>query len=225
MKKGVNVRMKRILKTTLCVFLSVVFLSFSGCGVKASWFSEEQHVKRITKRLDKKLKEFNVVDYESYQLFPLYDENENLTHFLIEFEPYGFMFISVKDPNFLISCIGGSGSMYLRSDLLGYKKTWSPYVIDESNSQPQPDIDKKWILDENGEKIIYNRSPYCVTDNLNERKYLIQISHSDYICCVKTGENFLNLIGLNLIDMKNGDLDKKQSSFCISFIPKNIFDL
>lgn len=105
------------------------------------------------------------------------------------------------------------------------EELWSPYTVDETLPPEYDDKDKQWILDENGEKIEYNRSPYYVTGNEEERKYLFSGSSGEYICAVKSGDCYLNLIGGNTIDISAGDLLKAQPTINITFIAANLFDL
>lgn len=144
---------------------------------------------------------------------------------MIEFEPYGFVFVRILDEANLgiISC-SGSRSLYQKSTEYGEEKLWSPYTVDETLPPEYKDKDMQWILDENGERIEYNRSPYYVTGNEEERKYLLSGS-SGYICAVKSGDCYLNLIGGNTIDISAGDLLKAQPTINITFIAANLFDL
>ena len=77
-----------------------------------------------------------------FQVFPLYDEADEIKYFLVEFEPYGFLYIRINEKYSTVgSWFGGVGSMYTLSDT-EVKMDWSRYIIDETNSQPFPDKDK-----------------------------------------------------------------------------------
>ncbi len=206
-------------------FLLVLLMIFAvtSCRKSPDRFTEEQHIQRITKRVNDGFKNWVYEDgsrYTDFDVYPLYDENEELKYFLIEFEPYGFIFVDLHDEgSTVLSWFGFPTSMYGLSNIYG-NDTWSPYTINETTGE------LCWAVDENGEKINYNKSPYYVTQNVDERKYLLRSNPSaEYICAIKSGETFLNLIGGNVIDVANGDLQKNQPTISISFIADKRFDL
>lgn len=221
--------MKKFLKQLSVVLLSIIgffiicilaYFVLTASTDKASWYTEEEHIERVSERVQEQIKDWSYSDgkkYDGYELYPLYNEKEELKYFLIEFEPYGFVFVRILDDANLgiISC-SGSRSLYILSIMYG-EELWSPYTVDETLPPEYDDKDKQWILDENGERIEYNRSPYYVTGNEEERKYLFSGSSGEYICAVKSGDCYLNLIGGNTIDISAGDLLKAQPSLYLAF--------
>ena len=195
---------------------------------RSSWYSEEQHAKRIAKRLEKDENKLNYKDgssYESFNVYSLYDENNKLEYFLVEYEPYGFDFLEMRDYEIRPLLLKGWGvSMYFKS-LQGIIESWSPYTKDLTKSQPEPNRDKKWILDENGNKIVYTRSPYYITGHINDKKYFIKIESGDYICAVKQGDKFLNLISGLTFDASNDSSIKEQASIFCGFYMHYSFEL
>ena len=214
----------------LTLILSILLSPFvlAGCSQKSSDFTEEEHIQRVTERIEKSMMSEST-EYTDFTVSPLYDKNDKLNYFLVEFDPYGFIFVLLreKEQSFL-SCFGITSSMYRVSNLYG-KETWSPYTIDETNSQPYPDTDKIWKYDDNGNKIEYKRSPYFVTGNDNTKKYLLasetESSGAQYICAIKEGEKFINLISMEEIDVAEGALSQKQATLYIHFIADKRFDL
>lgn len=212
---------KRSIGTFVVMILMIIFLT--GCAKKASQFTEEEHIQRVTERIEKRFMT-DSYEYTGFEVYPLYNENDELKYFLVEFEPYGFVYVLLRDEQLkLFGWLGASTSMYKLSGFDG-NDTWSPFTYDESNSQPYPDIDKCWKTDENGEKIVYNRSPYCIADIENERRYLLHIEGS-YIPSVKREERFLNLISLEEFEAIDGQLTKKQAYAFIIFVTKKQLDL
>jgi len=196
------------MKRYLSLFLSLVLLiSFSGCGLKASDYTEEEHVQRVTERVEKKYKDsdlWNGRRYDDYTVYPLYSEDEVLTHFLVEFEPYGFVIVLLlKEESISPSCIL-SVSMYKQINMY-IKGTWSPYWIVEENRQ------REYFLDEDGQVLTYNKSPYYVAGKMNERKYLLNPDSGDNICAVKEGDVFVNLMNGTTIDVRRGGWEDMQA--------------
>lgn len=217
---------KRIIAIFLVILISLI-ISFNLVGCKADYYTEEQHIERISERVKKKLAQWSNsynsdTVYTGFEVYPLYDENERMTHCLVELEPYGFTIILIKDEELKIwSCIGASTSMYKECSMYNNYYTWSPYEIDETEPELTYSNGIRWKLDENGEKICYSKSPYCVTDSLNKRKYLIEEKSSGaYICAIKNGDTFFNLISETPCDFS-----KKQATIGLHFWPYKKYDL
>ena len=204
--------MKRAISVIL-VLISVVIV-FSGCGRKVSNYSVEEHIQRISERVRNTT--WLIDDFEDFDVYPLYDKDEKLKFFLLEFNPHGFGFIFVQDePPVLTSCLYAHKSMYIVSANYYYKEqTWFRYVADK-NGPPLSDFvemapsSKKGtpIFDEKGEIIKYDKSPYYVSGNVNEKKYVFETEDSsEFICAVKKDEKFINLIsGTELPDADSYD--------------------
>lgn len=102
-------------------------LGLVGCSKKTSQYTEDEHIQRVTERIQKKYidTDLNWVDNEqptSFDVFPLYNENDKLECFLVEFEPYGFLFIQMRDErNKVFSWAGASTSMYKISSTGNHK--------------------------------------------------------------------------------------------------------
>ena len=212
---------KTILIITIALMLFSSLFMFAGCTHKAKYYTVEEHTQRVRERMEKRMEDPYYESFTGFEVYPLYDVNDKLGFFLIELEPYGFLFVIVSDEHWQLF---SWSSMYI-IDRYYEQKTWSPYTIDETNSQPEPDTDKIWMVDENNEKICYNRSPYYVTNNLNEKKYLLCIYSGWYICAVKSGEKFINLVSSTEFEVTNGEVPDKQVTIYIKFIAKEHFAL
>lgn len=229
--------MKKVIIVTILIILILSIWGCYGCPQRVDMYTAEEHVQRITKRLDNKAPKWRYLNdgnYDGYTVYPLYNENEEAIYFLVEIEPYGFTFVHCSDepsPKLLYSCLGASTSMYtISNDTYGetyysggeyHNITWSPYIVDETRSQPYPYEDKIWILDENGERIYYNRSPYYVTGNIDERKYLIETEGGEYICAIKKDGKYINLISGEEFTVENVsqyELSKTQAYIYINYI-------
>ena len=153
----------------------------------------------------------------------------------MEFEPYGFVFVSVRDePPIFTSFLYAHQSMYvLSADRYNKEFPWTPHVRNK-NSPTLPNFVEGWatqrtgepILDENGNLIIYDKSPYFVTGNANEKKYLLETDVGyEFICAVKKDGKFINLIsGLELLDLEEYSYEDN-ATLEVRFIASNRFDL
>ena len=215
---------KTILIITIALMLFSSLFTFAGCTHKAKYYTVEEHTQRVRERMEKRMEEPYYESFTGFEVYPLYNVNDELNYFLIELEPYGFSFVLIRDEHWQLF---SWSSMYLVDN--AYKNiTWSPYTVDETNSQPEPDKGKIWMVDENNEKICYNRSPYYVTNNLNEKKYLLCTGNGEYVCAVKSGEKFINLVSLTEFaefELTNGKVSDKQAVLIIDFFPKREFEL
>lgn len=226
--------MKRVVAMIMVMlFVAIVFV---GCN-KVSSFSEEEHIQRISERIEKRYerKHSGDVKQKDFKLYPLYGKNEELKMFLMEYDPDGFTFILLQDePFFLAACLKAHKSMYIES-ACRYNKShpWSPYIADENGIKlsdliygMSSDYRGTPIFDENGEVIYYDRSPYYVSGNIDEKKYILETEDtSKYICAVKQDGKFINLISMTeLPDTESYD-PMNNSVFHIFSYASRHFDL
>ncbi len=231
--------MKKLISRILVfVFLFCIAMNFVGCSKKVDDFSVEEHIQRIAERIETGKSYWwypTEETYEDFEAYPLYDKNEELKYFLIEFEPCGFVFVAIQDePSIFTSFLYAHKSMYVLSpDIYGKENPWTPYIRNE-NSPPLPSLKEGWsgngngdlILDENGNMIVYDKSPYFVTGNINEKKYLLQTDCSyEFIFAVKENGKFVNLIsGLELDDSEEYAYEN-HATLSVRFIADKAFDL
>ncbi len=185
--------MKKILILILSTLLLANCVMFAGCkSNNPDNYTVEQHIERITERLEKNIERYDY-EYDSFKLYPLYNEEEKVEHFLAEFEPYGFCFIKLQKIK-ILSLSPLVKTMYRRTEFRGIKENsyWSPCDYNSPEDE--------WILDENGEEIHYRKSPYYISGNLENRMYYI---YNRY-CTIKQGEDYINLVNGNKIEFING---------------------
>jgi hypothetical protein len=211
---------KRVVRIIILSFVVVLIagIIYALTPDKIENYSEEEHARIIREKIDKKYPDKKhhddrgqLVDFTGYELYPLYDEHEKLKYFLVEYEPYGFKIIEMVEG---IPRIIYGGLVYYDSDLVGVNEAqWSPHTIDENTELINGlEKDKIWILDENGERIYHKKSPFSVTGNINERKYLIRTYACDYIFAVKKDGQFINLVSGEEVDFDN--LGYQATLFC-----------
>ncbi|MCR4726861.1 MAG: hypothetical protein K5753_06570 [Clostridia bacterium] len=235
---------KKSSKKTLAIVLIVLIV----CGIlsafftnqKASWYTEAEHVERISERIQKRfidgedllimryITSNNTVchDYRAtgFEVYPIYDENDRLKFSLVEFQPYGYMYVSIQDEHFKIfRCLHFDSSMYSLSAVQG-EPAWSPISSDKDEEG-----DYLWETDENGIQKFCEQSPFAVRGKKEERKYFIRYETRNgwtYIPAVKSGDSYINLFSENSFELVGGVPNKPQVvSRHIGFINKKHFDL
>ncbi len=143
MKKDAETKRKRkkvrkiIWKTIGIVLIFTVLVGYVYLtGVrKASWISDERHLERIAERIQKKYIDgdetvgYPAVKPTSFKITPVYNQNDEMEFCLVEFEPYGFKYVRIRD-NTDLSSVYGMGTMYTTNRGGG---TWTPFRVDAEN--------------------------------------------------------------------------------------------
>ena len=212
-----------VLSTLLFVAMLFSALFLTGCSRKVSDFTEEEHTQRVKEKIDKNFENWGYNDFdmtfvhlEKYELYPLYEANEQLHYFLVECEPDSFSIIFIEDePSLFSKLILKRDSMYHIDDYVG----WSYYYNTNGTTTK--------LLDDNGENIEYRHSPYYRANCLSERKYLIHTNQypKGYICAIKKGDGFVNILDDCYFTVENGVVSSPQSLLIKGYIPKKDFDL
>ncbi len=159
-------------------------------------------------------------DFTSYEITPLYDKNEKLHYCVVDFEPYGFVWVRINDFAFL-------KSLYTRDEEF-ISRDWSRYEYIDTTKSLDSDKNKKWETDESGERIYYKVSPYKAAGVKDEKRYLITIKQESYyttIPAVKHGDKFLNLMDMKEFEYVSKSETYKYPCFGTQFPPKSFFDL
>ena len=189
---------------------------------RSSWYSEEQHIKRLNKRVENRYKNWNYLNgehYESFKIYPLYEKDDTLRYFLVEFEPFGFTCIYINkyelNRQFLLFF---RKSMYTEGSLYYDEYLCSPY-IHTSSSGDDP------ILDDNGKKIEFVKSPYYLSGNIDEKKYFIECAPGDFICAIKQGDEFINVIDGKRFNLSDSNSFDEQVKIFMGFFGYRGFDL
>ena len=220
-----------------CVIMAVCSLFAAVlCTGCSALYSEEQHMRRIRERAEERfLGEGS--EYTGLEVYPIYNEYDELKYALIEFEPQGFLYVLIRE-GITFELISGVG-MYLCSDMEP-EESWMPYRVKEGFNDEMIDEDGhkttyndcELFRDEKGDVIVYHQSHFKVAGIENERRYLLSIvsvshgSGSDaLIPAVKRGEQYLNLVDGILIDYEPGMQSATYAVEHLSFIPKSDFDL
>ena len=177
-KKKINI--KKIIKITILLIILITIPTTIMCR-SSCMYSEKGHYRRIQKRIEERFIETGV--HKEYELYPLYDEEDKLRYFVVEFSPTDYRVISINKYDF--GCLGAS--MYS----LFETNPWQRYVLENGEKVCEKDKD--------GNDIFYNQSPYKVAGIKDEKRYLMcvqQDSNFNYVPAVKRGDKYLNLISM-----------------------------
>ena len=86
---------KRIVLLSVSVILLLVLVMLILSSY--SWFyTEEQHIHRIRERAERRFLGEDS-EYTSLEVYPIYNEYDEMRFVLIEFEPQGFIYVHIKD--------------------------------------------------------------------------------------------------------------------------------
>ena len=230
-----EISMRRHGKIVICAVALILTFAASlctGCGISSDVYTEEQHIQRITERAEARfLGEES--EYTGLEVYPVYNEYDELKYALIEFEPQGFLYVAIGDREYPWK------GMYTLSDTEPYY--WVPYRVKEGSQDILTDEDGALIeimydcelfRDENGDIIIYYQSHFKVAGIENERRYLLSIMSTaawsygeGLIPAVKRGEQYLNLVDGNLMDYEPGMESATYAVGNIGFFYKSFNDL
>ena len=173
----------------------------------------------MSERIEKRFMAEDNGKRTGFEIKPLYNENGMLNIFLVEFEPYGYLYVHAGDElNKVFGWLGFRTSMYTLSDST-IISTWSPYTLNPTT------FEKEWILDEEGNKIVYDRSPFYVANAGNAKYYLLENEDGHFIPAIKTGEDFVNLISGKKFRFQNGQPETAQACEFIAFYAHKQLDL
>lgn len=169
----------------IIILILIFLMSFSLSTCKTENITIEKHEKQLEKLINEKYIRNNS-KFESFELFPIYDEKEKLRYFLVEFNPEYYVYIKIKEKyNKLLNV-----SMYSVYE----GETWQRYTIDSNENI-------EYEKDEYGNFIYYNCSHFKAANITNGKIYLLRsrfnhVGHRAVIPAIKVGDKFLNLISM-----------------------------
>ena len=224
----VTVWKKMIVILLSFLLLLGMLLSFSSC--RASSYTEEEHIARVTERAKERfLGEGS--EYTGLEVYPVYNEYDELNYMLIEFQPQGFLYVHIAEKQYPWK------EMYTLSS--AQPESWMPYrvkegaidVIADENGDQISYENRELFRDESGQAVIYHESHFKAAGIEGERRYLLSTIATVYvgrtnglIPAVKRGEQYLDLVDGALIDYTPG-MESAYATADIGFINKPDFDL
>ena len=224
--------MRKFTRIGACLVSILLLIAAGLCvGCSSDMYSEEKHMQRIRERAEERFLGEDS-EYTGLEVYPIYNEYDELKYALIEFEPQGFVYVYISERAYPWS------SMYSLSDT--ESESWMPYrikegvneeIVDASGNVIAQSFNQEFIRDENGQVIIYNESHFKVAGIENERRYFLSTELTVYIGlnrgwipAVKRGEQYLDLVDGAMIDYTPG-MESAYAIAEIGFINNTGFDL
>ncbi len=205
MGKKTKIKNGKKLILALVVLLLVVAVVYGAIVIVVPyyWMPMSFHEKNIEKRANKRYfgDEYNYeIKLSNLKIYPLYNENDEITHYLVELEPYGYTYVTLTN--------GGLFYSFYQIDLSREElKPWQRFQYEDEFTPIDATIN--WEMDsfdgllkecdEQGNAILRNKSPYSEANVLNEKLYFIQ----GKIPSVKRGDKYLNLISMELYEIES----------------------
>ena len=159
----------------------VLIIIFTGCS--SNKYTEEEILKIAAEKIEKTYLNNEKYDFQSFDVYPVYSQDDELEYILVEFNP--------------------SGYLYLKIDIYGtffpkLKLTRNVNNISENTWYKYQCVDGEKVkeTDSSGKAILYNISQFKEGDCLKEKKYLIDLGDGDYIPAVRVEDKFLNLVSM-----------------------------
>lgn len=169
-----------------------IFLCFCliGCEFTID-ITLEEHYNYIKKIIEEDYTE-DIAMYGQYEIYTVYDEQDDYAYFLIEFELDRAIFIKIDKSN---------NKYYTHSHQFSWKKCKSVFVPRDDGYMSASFKLDYYDKDKEGNINKYHNSPYNYYNVLEEKLYLLFIyrdgkSEGAYVPAIKKGNNFLNLISM-----------------------------
>lgn len=169
-----------------------IFLCFCliGCEFTID-ITLEEHYNYIKKIIEEDYTE-DIAMYGQYEIYTVYDEQDDYAYFLIEFELDRAIFIKIDKSN---------NNYYTHSHQFSWKKCKSVFVPRKDGYMSASFKLDYYDKDKEGNINKYHNSPYNYYNVLEEKLYLLFIyrdgkSEGAYVPAIKKGNNFLNLISM-----------------------------
>lgn len=224
--------MRKFRRIGACLVASLLLIAAVLCvGCSSDMYSEEKHMQRIREQAEERFLGEDS-EYTRLEVYPIYNEYDELKYALIEFEPQGFVYVLINEQEYPWR------GMYTLSET--ESESWMPYRIKEGVNEEIVDVsgnviaqsfNQEFIRDENGQVIIYNESHFKVAGIENERRYFLSTELTVYIGlnrgwipAVKRGEQYLDLVDGAMIDYTPG-MESAYAIAEIGFINNTGFDL
>lgn len=217
----------------LAIVVSCVWVDVAN---NPRYYSYEQHLERVSALAEEH------AQGSDFTIAPLYQDNEELFGFLVEYHGQREWcdIVKVHNPSFTNKIAGVS--MYCGIDVayMRYRiqsdatSEYAPNVkwgrgdsdelqVEEngeivSRLHPSEFPNRLWEIAESGNAVYHRVSPYKLANVDGEKKYLLAVKQdgkTDYIPAVKRGDRYLNLISLQEFDYQSEYAENAQPTMGI----------
>lgn len=207
---------KKITLIVIAVILAILILPWALFFTSVYWeidasrFTDEQHIERITKGIEKQY--IKQGKKEGYEIHPVYNESDEMEYCVIDFKPSGYLYIKIYDSGSIMPIFFGN-SMYSKEGLTKWRRF---RFLKEGEDQPQypysnwkkgkngdGDIyyDNLCEVDKDGNFIEYKDSHFKVAGVKEEKRYLLRDDSGNCIPAIKSNDRYLNLISMEEMDV------------------------
>lgn len=117
---------------------------------------------------------------------------------LVEFEPYGYTYVHIKDSCYLFYSYATNRRMYTNASF--GKNYWLPCNNTQSGYVRDNDVETPTF---------YFNSPFAIRASSDEKYYLLEYSLDNieaYIPAVKRDGEFINIYTNKVLDVENGEI-------------------
>ena len=159
----------------------ILIVIFTGCS--SNKYTEEEILKIAAEKIEKTYLNNEKYDFQSFDVYPVYSQDDELEFILVEFNPSGYLYLKIDTYGTFFPKLKLTRNVINISENTWYKYQYvDGYVEKETDSS--------------GKAILYNISQFKEREMLKEKKYLIHLGDFDYIPVVKVEDKFLNLVSM-----------------------------
>lgn len=171
-------------KITIVLFSFLLMFILTGCQSK-DVFTDEEHLEKITKKIQKRY--IDSGEFENFEIYPLYDIEDKLSYFVVDFYPNGYTFIEIQEKEYIFIL---GNSFYLNIGRY-IDSVWRKYHIENN--------ERIYEKDSSGNFIRYQVSPFKLAGIKDEKRYLIEVHQRNdlgHVPAVRRGDKYLNLVSM-----------------------------
>jgi len=209
----------------LLILLTIFCATFAGCSESPDKYTVEEHIERISERIEERYFGEDT-KFTGYAVYPLYNAEDKVEYFLVEFEPSGFAVVLLNNNrNIFRRAMYKCNDRYLRDVWQRYRiYNFDQEIVSDQEEQWKPkdkdyNLNRKYEVDQDGNFIEYKRSPFFVANVLMQKMFFLDV-YGGYVPAIKKNDKFINLISMEEFEYK-GDM-KFYKNLGASYVYDNI---
>ena len=175
-------------------------------------YTTQRNIENIKRLANKKIIQSDDYHYDSCEVYPVYNQDDNICVYLVEMQPDGFFFVSVRVPTIY------NYSRYMYTVI----RTWRRFCYGNTNMAQHEQYTAGWKMvnnryyetDDKDNYIEHKASPYAEAKVLDQKLYLLDTDISyRKVPAIRQGNSFINLITMETVDMQNIQSDNATEEF------------